>query len=209
MTPRQYVGLRISNDAEAVPTVNDIDEGELAINLASERIYVRFGDVIRDITDRYTRAEIDAALSEKAALEHRHTWAQIDEKPAQAVRWPSFDEVSDKPSSYPPSAHSHTWGEVEGKPATATRWPSFEEVTGRPSSYPPSNHRHPWGDIDEKPISYPPSDHTHTLRDITDAGSAAAAERGEFDAQGSAQRAVKEARQYVDSRPDPLLMHFL
>lgn len=120
MGPRQYVALRISNDAEAVPTVSDIAEGELAINVASERVYLRFGDVIRDITDRYTRAEIDDALSQKASAAH-----------------------------------------------------------------------------------------THTLNQITDAGSAASAERGDFEPYGAAQRALQEARQYVDSRPDPLLMHFI
>lgn len=77
MTPRQYVGLRISNDAEAVPTINDIDEGELAINLASERVYMRFGKQIRDITDRYTRSEIDQLLAGKADATHGHTLNQI------------------------------------------------------------------------------------------------------------------------------------
>lgn len=120
MGPRQYVALRISNDPEAVPTVNDIAEGELAINLASERVYLRFGDAVRDITDRYTRADMDQLLAGKAAAQH-----------------------------------------------------------------------------------------THTLNQITDAGSAASAERGEFEPYGAAQRAANEARQYIDSRPDPLLMHFL
>lgn len=77
MTPRQYVGLRISSDAEAVPTISDIDEGDLAINLASERIYMRFGEQIRDITDRYTRAEMDHLLAGKADAAHTHTLSQI------------------------------------------------------------------------------------------------------------------------------------
>ena len=112
MTPRQYVGLRISTDAEAVPTINDIDEGDLAINLASERIYMRFGEQIRDITDRYTRSEIDQLLAGKADATHGHDWGEIDGKPATATRWPAFSEVTDKPSTYPPDSHAHTLSQI-------------------------------------------------------------------------------------------------
>lgn len=177
MGPRQYVALRISNDAEAVPTVNDIAEGELAINLASERVYLRFGDVIRDITDRYTRAEIDEALSQKANAGHKHQWTEIE----------------GKPSTFPPAQHKHGWA----------------DVTGKPDVFPPAQHTHGWGEVTGKPADYPASPHTHPLNQITDAGSAASAERGEFEPYGAAQRAANEARQYIDSRPDPLLMHFI
>lgn len=112
MTPRQYVGLRISNDAEAVPTVSDIDEGDLAINLASERIYMRFGEQIRDITDRYTRSEIDQLLTGKADATHGHDWGEIDGKPATATRWPEFAEVTGKPAAYPPDTHTHTLNQI-------------------------------------------------------------------------------------------------
>lgn len=120
MPAREYVGLRISNDAQAVPTINDIGEGELAFNLASERIYARFGDQIRDITDSYTRAQLDQMLAGKAAAQH-----------------------------------------------------------------------------------------THPLSDITDAGTAASADASDFDPSGTAASAAYNLRRYVDSRPDPLLMHFL
>lgn len=63
--------------------------------------------------------------------------------PTTAIRWPAFNEVTGKPSSYPATSHTHTWGEVTGQPATATRWPSFSEVTGKPSTYAPSTHSHP------------------------------------------------------------------
>ncbi len=190
MTPRQYVGLRISNDAGAVPTVSDIDEGDLAINLASERIYMRFGEQIRDITDRYTRAEIDQLLSGKADATHVHEWSEINSKPATATRWPAFSEVTGKPASYPPSTHSHEWSEINSKPNTATRWPAFSEVTGKPSTYPPDSH-------------------AHTLSQITDAGSAASADVADFDPAGAAASAAYALRRHVDQLPDPLLMHFL
>lgn len=190
MTPRQYVGLRISNDAEAVPTINDIDEGDLAINLASERVYIRFGEQIRDITDRYTRSEIDQLLAGKADTTHGHEWAEISGKPSTATRWPAFTEVTDKPASYPPSNHGHGWDEISGKPATATRWPGFSEVTDRPATY-------------------PPDPHTHTLNQITDAGSAAGADVADFDPAGTAASEAIAVRQQVERMPDPLLMHFI
>lgn len=155
MPARQYVGLRISNDAQAVPTINDMSEDDLAFNLASGRIYSRFGEQIRDITDRYTRAEVDQLLAGKAD-----------------------------------ASHEHGWSEINNKPNTATRWPTFAEVTG-------------------KPATYPPDSHTHTLSEITDAGTAAGADASDFDPAGAAASEVYNLRHYVDSRPDPLLMHFL
>lgn len=44
-----------------------------------------------------------------------YAWVDITNKPAQATRWPTFDEVT-------------------SKPATATRWPSWSEVTSKPTS---------------------------------------------------------------------------
>lgn len=36
--------------------------------------------------------------SDFAAASHRHAWSQIDNKPATATRWPSWAEVTDKPT---------------------------------------------------------------------------------------------------------------
>ncbi|TKJ09586.1 hypothetical protein [Halomonas sp. 15WGF] len=38
---------------------------------------------------------------------HGHTWAEISGKPATATRWPTFSEVTGKPSAYPAEAHDH------------------------------------------------------------------------------------------------------
>ena len=37
------------------------------------------------------------------------TWSKIADKPATATRWPSWDEVTSKPSSFTPAAHDHTY----------------------------------------------------------------------------------------------------
>ena len=38
---------------------------------------------------------------------HGHTWAEVSGKPTTATRWPSFGEVTGKPSAYPAEAHDH------------------------------------------------------------------------------------------------------
>lgn len=43
---------------------------------------------------------------------HPH-WSNIRSKPATATRWPNFNEVTGKPSTYPT-----TWNEIAGKPET-------------------------------------------------------------------------------------------
>lgn len=42
------------------------------------------------------------------------TWADIGGKPDTATRWPTFTEVTDKPSTYPPSTHGHAISNVAG-----------------------------------------------------------------------------------------------
>ena len=66
----------------------------------------------------------------------------------------SYNDLSDKPSTFPPSAHGHGWGEISGKPTTFT--PSahghgWTEISSKPSTYPPSAHGHSWGDISGAP----------------------------------------------------------
>jgi len=38
---------------------------------------------------------------------HGHTWAEVSGKPATATRWPSFGEVTGKPTTYPAAEHDH------------------------------------------------------------------------------------------------------
>lgn len=65
MSFRQFVGLRISTVAGAVPTESDIAEGDLAFNVADGKVFALFGSDVTDITDRYTQGEIDSLLAGK------------------------------------------------------------------------------------------------------------------------------------------------
>lgn len=55
--------------------------------------------------------------------------------PTTATRWPDWDEVSNKPSDFTPSAHTHAWGDISNKPLT----------------FAPSGHTHEWADISDAP----------------------------------------------------------
>lgn len=47
----------------------------------------------------------------------------------------SWDDVSGKPETYPPSAHSHSWSSITGKPTSKTAWgKTFWDANGDPQS---------------------------------------------------------------------------
>ncbi|QQO38500.1 tail fiber protein [Vibrio phage VPG01] len=72
---------------------------------------------------------------------NRMPWNKLKDIPTQATRWPTFSEVTGKPSKYPTD-----WGSVSDKPAMATRWPTWAEIGGKPSLFSGS-----WGDLKGKP----------------------------------------------------------
>lgn len=100
--------------------------------------------------------------------------------PTTATRWPTFAEVTGKPTTFAPSAHDHSWSNItSGVPATATRWPTFAEVSGKPTNYPTT-----WESVAAKPAtatrwptlaeigaqpagSYAASSHTHPWSQVT------------------------------------------
>ena len=84
-------------------------------------------------------------------------WDSIGGKPATATRWPTWTEVTSKPTAFAPSSHASThatggsdpitpasigarpagtvpWSDLTGIPTTATRWPSFSELSGPPAT---------------------------------------------------------------------------
>ncbi|KHE13024.1 hypothetical protein OI71_21670 [Aeromonas hydrophila] len=67
-----------------------------------------------------------------AAASHSHAWTQITGVPVQASRWPSWNEVTNKPA-LAAAAHRHAWNELDKVPATASRWPTWGEVTNKPA----------------------------------------------------------------------------
>ena len=106
-------------------------------------------------------------------------WADLSGLPAFAIRWANWGEVSNKPSTFAPSAHGHLWSEITLKPAEATRWPTYAEVTDKPLDFTPSAHGHTWSELSaipdfasrwpafsevtDKPSTFTPSAHNHIL----------------------------------------------
>ena len=80
---------------------------------------------------------LQAGLENTAPANHVHTWNQIE----------------DKPVTFPAAAHSHGWNEIQNKPA----------------SFPPAEHNHSWNDIQNKPDTFPPSGHSHSANDLPSA----------------------------------------
>lgn len=75
------------------------------------------------------------ALDSKSNTDHTHT----------------VSDVTDFPTTMPPSAHTHPTSDISD-------WPS---------TFPPSAHTHPWDDVTGKPTEYPPAAHTHSQYELT------------------------------------------
>lgn len=102
---------------------------------------------ISEIVECRTTAETYGRMLREALWEH------VANKPASAIRWPAWGEVTGKPSTFAPSSHTHPWSEVTGAPATATRWPTWTETTGKPTNFPPTTHGHAWSQIADAPAT--------------------------------------------------------
>ena len=75
---------------------------------------------------------------------------------ANSVAW---DNVSDKPSTYPPSGHTHTKAQVGlgnvDNTADSAKSVKYAASAGSANSV-------AWGNVSGKPSTYPPSSHTHS-----------------------------------------------
>lgn len=53
-------------------------------------------------------------------------WGDVQAKPAQATRWPTWSEVSDRPSTFPPAGHTHNAGDINSGTFAAARIPNLD-----------------------------------------------------------------------------------
>ena len=68
----------------------------------------------------------------------------------EATRLIAWNDVTNKPVRFPPTAHAHDYASITGKPAT----------------FPPENHAHDYASITDKPTTFPPENHAHDLLQI-------------------------------------------
>ncbi len=90
-----------------------------------------------------------AEISSAGVVTDTRRHVEITDHLLEYLESPLWENVREKPSTYPPSSHTHTWSQISDKPAYATRWPTYDEVTGKPSTYPPSSHSHTWNEIND------------------------------------------------------------
>jgi len=131
---RQFVGLRLSDAAGAVPTADQMQEGELAFNTADGRLFVRFGSAVRELTDSYSQSDIDQLLADKLDSDNRYTDAEAVAAAQASPEWRATEwdtaygwgdhalagyltsvtwgAVGEKPTTYPPATHSHSLSDI-------------------------------------------------------------------------------------------------
>jgi len=116
-------------------------------------------------------------------------WSQITGAPVFTSRWPTWSEVTDKPSAFPPSSHVHTFAGLTDTPgiylgqggrlvrvngtetgleftdpeaATSIPWGSITGVPDFAARWPD------WAEVTGKPIEFPPEIHGHAIADVAD-----------------------------------------
>lgn len=67
-----------------------------------------------------TNALSGSADTKRFACFDELTWTNIESKPATATRWPSWSEVTGKPSSFTPSSHTHPYLPLSGGTMSGT-----------------------------------------------------------------------------------------
>ena len=129
---------------------------------ATPRAFIASGPKGNASTSSWVRKE----LATVDAIPTTMAWGNITGVPATATRWPSWSEVTNKPSTFTPSSHTHPLSDISDLQASwdallkaapsayVTRWPSWSEVTNKPSTFTPSSHTHPLSDISDLQASW-------------------------------------------------------
>lgn len=120
-----------------VPYVTMIGVTKTAI----PRAFIASGPKGNASTSSWVRKE----LATVDAIPTTMAWGNITGAPATATRWPSWSEITSKPSTFTPSSHTHPLSDISDLQASwdallkaapsayVTRWPSWSEVTSKPS----------------------------------------------------------------------------
>lgn len=157
-----YNGITLEGEFLLVDESANIKVGErvplLKTNRSQKFILLRFGE---------DELDWDELVSIPETATRWPSWSEVTSKPSLfSTRW---DLVSNKPTTFKPESHTHPWAEVTGKPETfppSTHSHTWESITSKPTTFPPSTHTHDWSSITDKPTTFTPSTHTHTIANI-------------------------------------------
>lgn len=89
-----------------------------------------------------------------------------------------WNDIQNKPSTFPPSAHTHIISDVTGLSNVAVKAHTHENKTtldkfGEVNNKPTFNGEEigsgvsSWNDLEDKPTTFPPSEHTHQIADVS------------------------------------------
>lgn len=89
-----------------------------------------------------------------------------------------WNDIQNKPSTFPPSAHTHIISDVTGLSDVAVKAHTHENKTtldkfGEVDNKPTFNGEEigsgvsSWNDLEDKPTTFPPSEHTHQITDVS------------------------------------------
>lgn len=89
-----------------------------------------------------------------------------------------WNDIQNKPSTFPPSAHTHIISDVTGLSDVAAKAHTHENKTtldkfGEVGNKPTFNGEEigggvsSWNDLEDKPSTFPPSEHTHQIADVS------------------------------------------
>lgn len=121
----------------------------------------------------WTEEEIIALIEEHGGAGGVSSWNDLTDKPTTfppSTHTHAWDTITSKPTTFPPSTHAHAWSEVTGKPTTfdpSAHMHLWADITDKPTTFAPATHSHAWADITGKPTTFTPSTHSHAISDTT------------------------------------------
>lgn len=202
MAPKTYVDKKVADLVNGAPAQldtlqelskalnNDKDFATTVNNSIAKKLNIAGGTITGNLT-------VNGTLTGKAStagVADRALKADVCTGNAASASSVAWSGITDKPSSYTPSAHNHdsaypsttgvrasgTWGINITGSAGGVAWAN---VSGKPTSFTPASHGHGWGEISDKPAqatrwptwgevsgkptSFTPAAHSHGWDSIT------------------------------------------
>jgi hypothetical protein len=79
----------------------------------------------------------------------------------------SWNDLTDKPSTFPPATHTHPLSDLTQSSATTGQVATWNGTAWVPQSPTEGGGVSSWNDLTDKPSTFPPATHTHAAADIT------------------------------------------
>ena len=164
-------------------TISGVDGLDIALSNKTDVGHGHSASEISGLPDPGTsKTYVDEELAKKANISHTHQASDISGLPAapdvtkayvdseltkksNTTHTHDFGTLTNRPTSYPPSAHQHPASDITGLPEAPDVSKAY--VDSEMDKKANASHQHTFDSITQKPTSYPPSTHTHPASDIT------------------------------------------